>query len=229
MGVIPIVSLDKIYLNEDEENVIFLDCTRLNGSNKLVSRNNSNDFSSVDEQVKKISEKLKVMGLNQIILVDDVVFSGSVLSSVIELFKNNGISVIGIRSAVATTNSFKRFNNELGLGLKCKYLLGEEVIDQICERDFYFGIPQSGISILEDGIIYKAPYFRPFGNPVERASIPKEYEDYFSKGCLKRSIWLWNEIERLSDKSFYISDLPEVIFNTSSDEKIVKVLKKGVK
>lgn len=229
MGVIPIVSLDKIYLNEDEENVIFLDCTRLNGSSKLVSRNNSNDFSSVDEQVKKISEKLKVMGLNQIILVDDVVFSGSVLSSVIELFKNNGISVIGIRSAVATTNSFKRFNNELGLGLKCKYLLGEEVIDQICERDFYFGIPQSGISILEDGIIYKAPYFRPFGNPVERASIPKEYEDYFSKGCLKRSIWLWNEIERLSDKSFYISDLPEVIFNTSSDEKIVKVLKKGVK
>ena len=229
MGVIPIVSLDKIYLNEDEENVIFLDCTRLNGSNKLVSRNNSNDFSSVDEQVKKISEKLKVMGLNQIILVDDVVFSGSVLSSVIELFKNNGISVIGIRSAVATTNSFKRFNNELYLDLKCKYLLGEEVIDQICERDFYFGIPQSGISILEDGIIYKAPYFRPFGNPVERASIPKEYEDYFSKGCLKRSIWLWNEIERLSDKSFYISDLPEVIFNTSSDEKIVKVLKKGVK
>lgn len=229
MGVIPIVSLDKIYLNEDEENVIFLDCTRLNGSSKLVSRNNSNDFSSVDEQVKKISEKLKVMGLNQIILVDDVVFSGSVLSSVIELFKNNGISVIGIRSAVATTNSFKRFNNELFLGLKCKYLLGEEVIDQICERDFYFGIPQSGISILEDGIIYKAPYFRPFGNPVERASIPKEYENYFSKGCLKRSIWLWNEIERLSNKSFYISDLPEVIFNTSSDEKIVKVLKKGIK
>ena len=53
MGVIPIVSLDKIYLNEDEENVIFLDCTRLNGSSKLVSRNNSNYFSSVDEQVKK--------------------------------------------------------------------------------------------------------------------------------------------------------------------------------
>lgn len=229
MGVIPIVSLDKIYLNEDEENVIFLDCTRLNGSSKLVSRNNSNDFSSVDEQVKKISEKLKVMGLNQIILVDDVVFSGSVLSSVIELFKNNGISVIGIRSAVATTNSFKRFNNELGLGLKCKYLLGEKVIDQICERDFYFGIPQSGISILEDSVIYKAPYFRPFGNPVERASIPKEYEVSFSEGCLKRSIWLWNEIEKLSGKSFYISDLPEVIFNTSSDEKIVKVLKKGVK
>lgn len=229
MGVIPIVSLDKIYLNEDEENVIFLDCTRLNGSSSLVSRNNSNDFSSVDIQVETISKKLKTMGLNQIILVDDVVFSGSVLSSVIELFKNNGINVIGIRSAVATTNSFKKFNNELGLGLKCKYLLGENVIDQICERDFYFGIPQSGISILEDGVIYKAPYFKPFGNPVERASIPVQYEDDFSKGCLKRSLWLWNEIEKLSGRNFYISDLPEVISNTNSDDKIVKVLKKGVK
>lgn len=229
MGVIPIVSLDKIYLNEDEENVIFLDCTRLNGSNRLVSRNNSNDFSSVDIQVEKISKQLKYMGLNQIILVDDVVFSGSVLSSVIELFKNNGISVIGIRSAVSTTNAFKKFNSELGLGLKCKYLLGEDVIDQICERDFYFGVPQSGISILEDGVIYKAPYFKPFGNPVERASIPKEYEVDFSKGCLKRSIWLWEEIEKLSGKKFYISDLPEVISNTSSDDQVIKVLKKGIK
>lgn len=229
MGVIPIVSLDKIYLNEDEENVIFLDCTRLNGSNRLVSRNNSNDFSSVDIQVEKISKQLKYMGLNQIILVDDVVFSGSVLSSVIELFKNNGISVIGIRSAVSTTNAFKKFNSELGLGLKCKYLLGEDVIDQICERDFYFGVPQSGISILEDGVIYKAPYFKPFGNPVERASIPKEYEFDFSKGCLKRSIWLWEEIEKLSGKKFYISDLPEVISNTSSDDQVIKVLKKGIK
>ena len=229
MEVIPIVSLDKIYLNEDEENVIFLDCTRLNGSNRLVSRNNSNDFSSVDIQVEKISKQLKYMGLNQIILVDDVVFSGSVLSSVIELFKNNGISVIGIRSAVSTTNAFKKFNSELGLGLKCKYLLGEDVLDQICERDFYFGVPQSGISILEDGVIYKAPYFKPFGNPVERASIPKEYEVDFSKGCLKRSIWLWEEIEKLSGKKFYISDLPEVISNTSSDDQVIKVLKKGIK
>ena len=229
MEVIPIVSLDKIYLNEDEENVIFLDCTRLNGSNNLVSRNNSNDFNSVDIQVENISKKLKTMGLNQIILVDDVVFSGSVLSSVIELFKKNEINVIGIRSAVATTNSFKKFNSELGLGLKCKFLLGEKVIDQICERDFYFGIPQSGISILEDGVIYKAPYFKPFGNPVERASIPVQYEDDFSKGCLKRSLWLWNEIEKLSGRNFYISDLPEVISNTNSDDKIVKVLKKGAK
>lgn len=229
MEVIPIVSLDKIYLNEDEENVIFLDCTRLNGSNRLVSRNNSNDFSSVDIQVEKISKQIKYMGLNQIILVDDVVFSGSVLSSDIELFKNNGISVIGIRSAVSTTNAFKKFNSELGLGLKCKYLLGEDVIDQICERDFYFGVPQSGISILEDGVIYKAPYFKPFGNPVERASIPKEYEVDFSKGCLKRSIWLWEEIEKLSGKKFYISDLPEVISNTSSDGQVIKVLKKGIK
>lgn len=229
MGVFPIVSLDKIYLNTDNKNIIFLDCTRLDGSRKLVSRNNSNDLCSVESQIKKIADKLKSFGTNQIILSDDVVFSGSVLSTIINLFKENGIIVLGIRSAICTTSSFIRFNSELPLGLRCKYLLGEDVIDQICERDFYFGIPQSGISILEDGIIYKAPYFKPFGNPVERASVPVEYEDDFSKGCLKRSILLWKELERLSGKSFYISDLPEVILNTNSDDEIVKVLKKGIK
>ena len=44
--------------------------------------------------------------------------------------------------------------------------------------------------------IVKAPYFLPFGNPIERASIPKEYEKYFSNSCINRSILLWQEIER---------------------------------
>ena len=68
------------------------------------------------------------------------------------------------------------------LGIKCDYLLGKDVIDQICERDFYFGIAQSGISIKNsNGLVFKAPYFKPYGNPIERASIPSEYEKYFSE------------------------------------------------
>ena len=39
VGGIPIVSLDKIYLTEDQKNIIFLDCTRLDKSNNLVARN----------------------------------------------------------------------------------------------------------------------------------------------------------------------------------------------
>lgn len=226
---IPIVSLDKIYLPIDNKNIIFLDCTRLDRSKQLVSRNNSNSFSSVDEQIKNISEFLKTNNIKEIILADDVVFSGSVLKSIIEKFKNNDIYILGIRSSISTNNSYEMFNNDLALGLNCGFLLGDDVIDQICERDFYFGIGQSGISVIgNDNLIYKAPYFKPYGNPVERASIPVDVEKDFSLGCMRRNIDLWKEIERLSGKSFYIKDLPERIINTDEEEKIVKTLQKGI-
>ncbi len=105
----------------------------------------------------------------------------------------------------------------------------EDVIDQICERDFYFGIAGSGISVRTSTNIVKAPYFLPFGNPVKRASIPIESATYFSNSCITRSILLWQEIEMLSNRKLYIKDLPEQIQNTNQDEEIIKTLKKGLK
>lgn len=105
----------------------------------------------------------------------------------------------------------------------------KDVIDQICERDFYFGIAGSGISVQTGTKITKSPYFLPFGKPVERASIPKEYEQYFSNTCIARSITLWEEIERLSNKKILIKDLPEQITNTNPNDEVIKVLKKGLK
>ncbi|MDE5888515.1 MAG: hypothetical protein K2H20_00675, partial [Bacilli bacterium] len=224
---IPIVSLDKIYLSIDSKNILFLDCTRLDGSKELVSRNSANTFDSVILQIKKISDYLLNRGVRNIILADDVVFSGSVLRKVISLFNQYNIRVVGIRSAISTFSSFKTFNDSLPLGLKCGYLLDEKVIDQICERDFYFGIAQSGISIVDnDKKIYKAPYFIPYGDPVKRASIPEKDQISFSKNCIARSIVLWEEIEKLSKKRIYIKDLPEKIIGTSENEEVVKVLKK---
>ena len=108
-------------------------------------------------------------------------------------------------------------------------MLGKNVIDQICERDFYFGIAQSGISVKTDsGKIFKAPYFKPYGNPVERASIPKEFEIIFSKNCLLRSMFLWKCIEERSGRKFYIKDMPEEIINTNKEDRIVNVLRKGL-
>ena len=225
---IPIVSLDKIYFKGGGINR-FLDCTRLDGSKKLVSRINPMDENSVEKQVKNISDEFKERGKNEIILADDVVFSGNVLRSLAELFNNNGIKVLGIRASIATEKSYEYFNNELELGLKCGCILGENVIDQICERDFYFGIAQSGISTIDDeGKVSKSPYFLPFGNPVERASIPKEKEKSFSNGCLLRSMYLWKCIEDNSNRKIYIKDMPEYIGGTDENERVIDVLRKGI-
>lgn len=37
---------------------------------------------------------------------------------------------------------------------------------------------------------------------------------------------LWQEIEKLSQKTIYNKDLPEQILNTQEDEEIIKTLKK---
>lgn len=228
LDVIPIVSLDKIYLVQDNDNIKFLDCTRLNGESGLISRKYCNDLGNVEKQIRNLATELKNNNESQIVLVDDVVFSGNVLKKVIEIFKNYGIEVIGIRSCIGTSEAYEYFNDVLPLKLKCGYLLGQEVIDQVCERDFYFGIAQSGISIQgENGVIYKAPYFYPFGNPNERASIPMKDTEEFSQGCIERSIRLFKEIEEISSRDIYTSELPERINGVPEDERVLKLLKRN--
>lgn len=145
------------------------------------------------------------------------------------MFRLNGIEVSGISTCIARKDSYDYFNSTLKQGIKTGYLMEDNVIDQICERDFYFGIAGSGISVQTGTKVVKAPYFLPFGNPVERASIPQEYATYFSNSCISRSITLWEEIEKLSKRKILIKDLPEQIQNTSPNDEVIKVLKKGLK
>lgn len=217
-------------MNIDNKYIYFLDCTRLENSTNLVSRNNFNDINSVPKQIEQLSAYFKNIGIKEIILSDDVVFSGSVLRSIINIFNQYGISVVGICSAISTFSSFSYFNKVLPLGLTCEFLLDEKVIDQICERDFYFGIAQSGISKFDtNNEICKSPYFIPFGNPVVRASIPDNEKVSFSRNCLLRSLVLWQSIEKLSQRTILIKDLPEKIINTNDTDSVIKVLKKELR
>ena len=50
---IPIVTLDRIYIEPDDENIYFLDCTRVNGSKDLISRGKEEFV----DQILRISKK----------------------------------------------------------------------------------------------------------------------------------------------------------------------------
>ena len=202
---IPIVTLDKIYISPDDNNIYFLDCTRVNGSNELIARNSE----SVEEQIKNISNNLTS-------------------KKIIGMFKKYNIEVVGVVSSICTEDAFNYFNEKLDGGVKTNYILENKVIDQVCERDFYFGIAGSGILIKTDEGFSKAPYFKPFGDPCERASIPREYETYFSNGCSERSLYLWENIDKNKGRYSLISELPEKIINTSKDDYVVKTLRKVV-
>lgn len=214
---IPIVTLDKIYIKPEEENIYFLDCTRIEGSNDIISRKKE----TLDSQIIRISKQLKS---KKIILADDVVFSGSVLRNIINRFNKLGIEVVGVICSICTNESYKYFNDNLKYGIRSNYLLDDCVIDQICERDFYFGIAGSGIMVNKEEGLFKAPYFKPFGSPYERASIPLQYERDFSIGCLDRSVYLWQEIEKLKQAKILMRELPEAIINTNEDDEVVKKL-----
>lgn len=219
---IPIVTLDKIYIKPDEENIYFLDCTRISGTNEIVSRKSE----SLNLQFERLG---KVLKNKKIILADDVVFSGSVLKNIINRFNNLGIETVEIIASICSNDAYNFFNNNLKYGIRVNYLMSDDVIDQICERDFYFGIAGSGIMIKNNERLLKAPYFKPYGNPNERASIPLEYEKFFSYGCLERSVYLWEEIDKIRNIETTIDELPEAIINTNKEDGVVKTLKREMK
>ena len=218
---IPIVTLDKIFINIDEENIYFLDCTRLNGTNEIISRKSESLDSQIDRLTRTINSK-------KIILADDVIFSGTVIKTIIKKFKEKNIEVVRVLSSICSNEGYDYFNSNLKYGVITNYIM-YDVIDQVCERDFYFGIAGSGIMIRTDNGLFKAPYFMPYGNPNERASIPIDKELDFSKECLRRSIYLWNEIDKLRCNNTIIRELPESIINTNMDDEVVKTLKKEMK
>lgn len=209
-------------MKPDEKEIFYIDCTRINGTGKITSRKKE----SLEEQIIRISKQLPT---KQIVLADDVVFSGSVLRKIIEMFESQGIKTIKVISAISTKESYDYFNDNLTCGLRTNFLLGDNIIDQICERDFYFGIAGSGILIPTTEGLKKAPYFEPFGNPVERASIPREFALQFSKGCINRSIELWKDIDSQKREKTKIEELPEPIVGTEKDEEVVKVLRKRLR
>lgn len=225
-GYLPIVSMDEIYVDCDNKYVFSLDCTRMTGQKQLISRFNPLDKNGVFKQVEKLAKIFKRCDVNEIILADDVVFSGSVIKQISDLFREEDVNVVGVVTAISTEDAYIKYNKEMKYGLKCGYLMKEDVLDEICERDFYFGIAQSGMSKLVDGKVYKAPYFLPFGDPVARASVEENKAEYLSKSCINRSFRLWKKIQNDSNKVVLMKDLPEPILGTNAEEEVVKVLRK---
>lgn len=220
--VVPIVSPDNIYL--DDSNSFTLDCTRENGTNRLVSRKDPINY-SVEDEIKKLASYFKKEGIKDIVFYDDVIYSGKVFLKLDELFQKENIKIVGVRALITSSEFLKENQFRFKDGIKTRYILGKNTIDQVCERDFYYGIVQSGILIRENNILKKSPYFEPFGYPTERASIPKEYSKEFSTSCIDRSIDLWEEIERLSKREINKEELPEEIIGDNG--RIVNILKRG--
>lgn len=144
-----------------------------------------------------------------------------------EALREKGVIVKEVLAGVAVKENLDVITSA-GIEVKGGYYISN-VLDEVCERDFYFGIAQSGQSELQpDNTVLKRPYFSPFGLPVESASVPEDKAAEFSKECLECSYELWQEIQKQSNRVVTNEDLPEGIFNTPSQPfEILPVLKEA--
>ena len=217
---LPVISLDKVFLNYYP----MLEISRLVGVDGqdlgLGARAGSKP---IEQQLEGLRQKMPT-GIKRVVLSDDILWTGEVLLYARERLQEIGIEVarvcVGIEIEEFETCDGVRggrwFEEQTGLKVRsvCSY---PQVIDQICERDFYPGVPLCGrqvVGLENTGV----PYLLPFGNPGKWASIPEGIQLHFSRRCLEQTEWLFSTIERLSKRLVRCSDLGRQVFSLPDDE-----------
>ena len=214
-GLFPI-SLDRVYYQSNPG----IDISRLvdvEGKDKgLGRRRNSSSLLSQFRELKKL-------GVKKAVLVDDVLFSGGLAERITNALSDIDIEVPIICAGIAIKEGVDTLSRS-GKELKAVKIY-DKVIDEVCERDFYPGVPMSGRSLSNNENI-GIPYILPFGNPGKWASIPERWQKPFSQFCLKQSIRLFEEVENLSKSFVYCSDLDrKIIYLPNGKTKLTLSLK----
>ena len=204
---LPTISLDRVYF----ESKLNLEITRLvdgNGTDQGLTHRPGTP--SLAQQIRE----LRMSGVREVIIVDDVIFTGVLLERIIALLSEINIRVplvcagVGITEGINCVAGTKR-------EIHCVRVY-KEVIDEVCERDFYPGVPLSG-RLLTRSDNTGVPYLLPFGKPENWASIPSERAVTFSKFCIHQTLALFHEIERCSGKPILCQDLGRKVVGLPTD------------
>ncbi len=215
-GLFPI-SFDKVYYRTE----IGLEITRLvdeEGQDKGLGRRKV-DNSTLLLQFKRLRET----GIREALLVDDVLFTGDMIRRIVRLLERMGIKVPIVCVGIAITEGITRLNDCVR-EVRCVRKF-DKVIDEICERDFYPGVPMCGRSLIGEENV-GVPYILPFGNPGRWASIPIDWQRPFSRFCLEQTIRLFEEIEKVSGKTVQCQNLErKVLFLPRDESRFVDALR----
>lgn len=176
----------------------------------------------VHVQLQRLREELTG---KEVVLVDDVIFSGDAIEIVVKKLSQLGIKVVAVCAGIGIEKGVSRLNSA-GYKVNCVRVY-ESVVDEVCERDFYPGVPLSGRSVVGKKNI-GAPYILPFGSPGEWASIPQEWQGPLSEFCINQTIRLFEAIERRSKRFVRCNDIDRKVVSlpVNSKERYVDCLKR---
>lgn len=158
--------------------------------------------------------QLRNSGVRQVSLVDDVIFSGDLVARVGKALNRVGMEVGAVYAGIGIQEGIDLLRSK-GYKVECVRSY-KSVIDEICERDFYPGIPLSGRLVDPEQNI-GAPYILPFGNPGKWASIPERWQAPFSRFCLGQTIQLFEGIEKASGRAVTCADLDRKVITLPQD------------
>lgn len=221
MNGLTIVSLDRFYTNGISNITGYVDFTRSVDttltSTGLVSRTPV----PIDTQIQKVSAGIDKT--SPITLLDDVIFGGDTMLEIVDRFAAYGIKTANVIAGIAVDEGITKLNKA---GIRVDAVITyQTVIDEICERDFVVGAPNSGRTIVIGNKIYGVPYLLPFGKPFDWASIPKEKEQEFSLFCITQAAVLWEKIDRQSSATVPNRALAKSIYGIDDDRSVADALK----
>ncbi len=204
---LPIISLDRVYFESERKLEIARLVDKYGNDRGLGHRAGT---PPLGQQIRQ----LQMSGVRDAVVVDDVVFTGALLERIIGLLSRAHIRVPLICAGVGIAEGINRINGTKR-EIRCVRTYNE-VVDEVCERDFYPGVPLSG-RLLVGGDNIGVPYLLPFGKPESWASIPSEHTTDFSQFCLHQTVTLFDEIERYSDKQVLCRDLGRKVLELPMD------------
>jgi len=212
----PVVSMDGAYIQTPLTLSFNRAVNRLGDDAGLVPRFNS----------PPIATQLAVLnGWSEVVLLDDVVYSGHQMMWVIKQIEQQEVRVKQVLSGIVIDNGRKFLEQE---GIEVISVLDYcEVLDEICERDFYPGVPGCGrfvVSQANTGI----PYLLPFGRPSQWASVPPQSVIHFSQGCLELTINLFEAIEDYSNRFIYGYDVDRRVLGQIDEDRFVDFLHQSI-
>lgn len=204
----PVISIDRAYCQGGFQ----LDITRLVTAELCdVGEGPRPGCAPVVEQIIRLREH----GLTDVVLVDDVIFSGGCVRRVTQLLKEHSIRVVGAIAGIVVGDGRNALK---AAGIETRWVhFYSEAVDQVCQRDFFPGVPFSGRTVVGRTRDTGAPYVLPYGDPIKWASIPKERMARFSHFCTWQNMRLWEAIGRASGRPVLCKDVQRLPLGAPDD------------
>lgn len=130
----PLLSLDPVYSPSD----LTIGVTRVQRANGEGGIGRRSEAPPLLRQFRD----LRRQGVSEVDIADDVIFGGDVLKRVSRVVEKTGIQIGTIYAGIGIGSGVQRLRDS-GYPTNCAFYY-PDVIDEICERDFYPGVPMSG-------------------------------------------------------------------------------------